>query len=333
MISGNVELPSIVRLEGAVQAYERSGTSDRPPRLPGAVVVQDRLSRPTSGTNVSTLEEESNKGFVGMQAGLSGRQGSDELSEDLMELLGQGLFSQHSVDAQFDSSQYAHATSQTQLPLPSAIKLNTNQIPTVAASVSTESSNMTASVQLAPVYCSTTAGSAVPAHAPTSMVSPAVREGETVSTTAPPATLLSHGEIAGSAVRKADSLQQEDKASLSQLYATGHLAEDMASSVLGSVRKEVEQIHKDSPEDEKEEWMHISQDPSSMVQAPLVSSPTFAIQDWEKDLAELDSDEDESIQEPLAEEKASALQISNLEVTEHVAADVETKVGSFSFCL
>jgi hypothetical protein len=299
--------------------------------LPGAIFVQDRLSRPTSGINVSTLEEESNKGFVG----LSGRQGSDELSEDLMELLGQGLFSQHSADAQFDSSQYAHATSQMQLPLPSAIKLNTNQIPTVAASVSTESSNMTASVQLPPVYCSTTAGSAVPAHAHTSMVSPAMREGEreTVSTTAPPATLLSHGEIAGSAVRKADSLQHEDKASLSQLYATGHLAEDMASSVLGSVTKEVEQIHNDSPEDEKEEWMHISQDPSSMVQAPLVSSPTFAIQDWEKDLAELDSDEDESIQEPLAEEKASALQISNLEVTEHVAADVETKVGSFSFCL
>jgi hypothetical protein len=325
MISGNVDLPSIVRLEGAVQAYERSGTLDRPPRLPGAIVVQDRLSRPTSGTNVSTLEEESNKGFVGMQAGLSGRQGSDELSEDLMELLDQGLFSQHSVDAQFDSSQYAHATSQMQLPLPSAIKLNTNPIPSVKASVSTESSNMTASVQPPPVYCSTTAGSAVPAHAPTSMVSPAMREGETVSTTAPPATLLSHGEIAGSAVRKADSLQHEDKASLSQLYATGHLAEDMASSVLGSVTKEVEQIHNDGLEDEKEEWMHISQDPSSMVQAPLVSSPTFAIQDWEKDLAELDSDEDESIQEPLAEEKASALQISNLEVTEHVAADVETK--------
>ncbi|CAK9253636.1 unnamed protein product, partial [Sphagnum jensenii] len=72
------------------------------------------------------------------------------------------------------------------LPLPSAIKLNTNPIPTVKASVSTESSNMTASVQLPPVYCSTTAGSAVPAYAPTSMVSPAMREGETVSTTAPP---------------------------------------------------------------------------------------------------------------------------------------------------
>ncbi|CAK9238172.1 unnamed protein product [Sphagnum troendelagicum] len=331
MISGNVDLPSIVRLEGAVQAYERSGTLDRPPRLPGAIVVQDRLSRPTSGTNVSTLEEESNKGFVGMQAGLSGRQGSDELSEDLMELLDQGLFSQHSVDAQFDSSQYAHATSQMQLPLPSAIKLNTNPIPTVKASVSTESSNMTASVQLPPVYCSTTAGSAVPAHAPTSMVSPAMREGETVSTTAPPATLLSHGEIAGSAVRKADSLQHEDKASLSQLYATGHLAEDMASSVLGSATKEVEQIHNDGLEDEKEEWMHISQDPSSMVQAPLVTSPTFAIQDWEKDLAELDSDEDESIQEPLAEEKASALQISNLETIKNADLEEMRELGSGTF--
>ncbi|CAM6060482.1 unnamed protein product [Sphagnum tenellum] len=331
MISGNVDLPSIVRLEGAVQAYERSGTSDRPPRLPGAIVVQDRLSRPTSGTNVSTLEEESNKGFVGMQAGLSGRQGSDELSEDLMELLDQGLFSQHSVDAQFDGSQYAHATSQMQLPLPSAIKLNTNPIPTVKASVSTESSNMTASVQLPPVYCSTTAGSAVPAYAPTSMVSPAMRDGETVSTTAPPATLLSHGEISGSAVRKADSLQHEDKASLSQLYATGHLAEDMASSVLGSVTKEVEQIHNDGLEDEKEEWMHISQGPSSMVQAPLVTSPTFAIQDWEKDLAELDSDEDESIQEPLAEEKASALQISNLETIKNADLEEMRELGSGTF--
>ncbi|CAK9882837.1 unnamed protein product [Sphagnum jensenii] len=331
MISGNVDLPSIVRLEGAVQAYERSGTLDRPPRLPGAIVVQDRLSRPTSGTNVSTLEEESNKGFVGMQAGLSGRQGSDELSEDLMELLDQGLFSQHSVDAQFDNSQYAHATSQMQLPLPSAIKLNTNPIPTVKASVSTESSNMTASVQLPPVYCSTTAGSAVPAYAPTSMVSPAMREGETVSTTAPPATLLSHGEISGSAVRKADTLQHEDKASLSQLYATGHLAEDMASSVLGSVTKEVEQIHNDGLEDEKEEWMHISQDPSSMVRAPLVTSPTFAIQDWEKDLAELDSDEDESIQEPLAEEKASALQISNLETIKNADLEEMRELGSGTF--
>ncbi len=71
-------------------------------------------------------------------------------------------------------------------------------------------------------------------------------------------------EIAASAVRKSDTSQHEDNASLSQLYTTGHLAEEVASSVIRSVSKEVEQIHKDSQEDENEEWIHISQDPSSM---------------------------------------------------------------------
>ncbi len=78
-------------------------------------------------------------------------------------------------------------------------------------------------------------------------------------------------EIAGSAVRKSDSLQHEDNASLSHLYTTGHLAEEVVSSVIGSVSKEVEQIHKDSQEDENEEWIHISQDPSSIVHAPQLS--------------------------------------------------------------
>jgi hypothetical protein len=78
-------------------------------------------------------------------------------------------------------------------------------------------------------------------------------------------------EIAGSAVSKSDSLQHEDNASLSQLYTTGHLAEEVASSVIRSVSKEVEQIHKDSQEDENEEWIHISQDPSSIVHAPQLS--------------------------------------------------------------
>jgi hypothetical protein len=79
-------------------------------------------------------------------------------------------------------------------------------------------------------------------------------------------------EIAGSAaVRKSDSLQHEDNASLSELYTTGHLAEEVVSSVIGSVSKEVEQIHKDSQEDENEEWIHISQDPSSIVHAPQLS--------------------------------------------------------------
>ncbi len=78
-------------------------------------------------------------------------------------------------------------------------------------------------------------------------------------------------EIAGSAVRKSDSLQHEDNASSSQLSTTGHLAEEVVSSVIGSVSKEVEQIHKDSQEDENEEWIHISQDPSSIVHAPQLS--------------------------------------------------------------
>ncbi|CAM6036745.1 unnamed protein product, partial [Sphagnum compactum] len=282
--------------------------------------VQGRLSRPSSSTNMMALEEEASRALHGIQASSIGMQGAESLTDDEAIPNASSLHNQLLGDGQPGNTQQLLGSGAFNPPAP--------QQPSSMISGNVE---LPTSVQLPPVYCSTTAGSAVPAHAPTSVVSPAMREGETVSTTAPPATLLSHGEIAGSAVRKADSLQHEDKASLSQLYATGHLAEDMASSVLGSVTKEVEQIHNDSPEDEKEEWMHISQDPSSMVQAPLVTSPTFAIQDWEKDLAELDSDEDESIQEPLAEEKASAVQISNLETIKNADLEEMRELGSGTF--
>lgn len=312
------------RVEGLLQARDRATNQERVQKLSGLGGPQGRLSRPSSGTNMIALEEDALKSMQGPITS----QGNDALvGEDTKptayDLQNLGL----SDGAPQGTAQVSLAAGQAQIPQPATSKQASLAILTPSIKVSTGPSISTATMPLLTTSSVTSMGSTALELVPTSRASTLFKP----SFAAPRMSLL-EGDIGGSSLRKPDPVKSEHVISMSQLSATGLLAEDMASSVLGSAVKDPllpEQSPAGVQKDEKGEWMHVSQDATAIIQAPLLSSPTFAMQNWEKNLAALDAEEEDeedrlAAHESTAEEETvPALQPSTREVREEQIEKVE----------
>ena len=277
------------RVEGLPHARDQANTQDRHQQLSVIGGVQGQASRPSSGTTLDALGD---GGLHGLHIGSVTTQSNETLVEDDAALTAFGLHNMVISDRSTPPSIHQSTSAgQTQLPQSMTSKMTSFTVPTRSIQVSTESFIPTISTLPTSINTSTSYSEQVPTI-PSILFEPVV-----------PAPRMSEGEFGNSSGPNAEVEKESNKAFLLQLSATGHLAEDMASSVLRGSTKVLTplQASNKTQEEGKEAWLTGSQDATAVLPAPLISSPTFAMQNWEKNLAALDAEEEDE-QDQLAAE-------------------------------
>jgi hypothetical protein len=277
------------RVEALPHARDQANIQDRHQQLSVIGGVQGQASRPSSGTTLDALGD---GGLHGLHIGSVTTQSNETLVEDDAALTAFGLHNMVISDRSTPPSIHQSTSAgQTQLPQSMTSKMTSFTVPTRSIQVSTESFIPTISTLPTSVNTSTSYSEQVPTI-PSILFEPVV-----------PASRMSEGEFGNSSRPNAEVEKESNKAFLLQLSATGHLAEDMASSVLRGSTKVLTpfQASSKTQEEGKEAWLTGSQDATAVLPAPLISSPTFAMQNWEKNLAALDAEEEDEQDQRAAE--------------------------------
>ncbi|KAG0611966.1 hypothetical protein M758_7G180400 [Ceratodon purpureus] len=258
-----------------LQARERSNNQDRFQQGSSTGIPQGRQSRPSSGTRIEASEEIASQR---LQTNSIITQGNGTLAKEEISSTAYGFHNLILTDGMSPPiAQLSVSTGQAQVMQPMTTRVTSFTIPALSITVSTELSIPT--MPSASANTSTSVGTSITEQEATSMSSLLFKPG-----TAPP--MISEADISGLLLGQNTDYGRKDNKifSTSQLSATGHLAEDMASSVLVSSTREMlaplssgNNMHAE----DKCKWLPFSQDATAVIPSNLVHAPTFSAPNWD----------------------------------------------------
>jgi hypothetical protein len=257
-----------------LQARERSNNQDRFQQVSSSAIPQGRQSRPSSGTRMEASEEVD---LQRLQTNSTISQGNGTLAKEEISSTAYGFHNLILTDGMSPPiAQLSVSTGQAQVMQPVTTRVTSFTIPALSITVSTELSIPT--MPGAPANTSTSVGTSITEQEATSMSSLLFKPG-----TIP--AKISEADIGGLLGQNADYGRKDNKMfSTSQLSATGHLAEDMASSVLVSSTREMLAplpSGNNLQVEDKGKWLPFSQDATAVIPSNLIHAPTFSAPNWD----------------------------------------------------
>ena len=257
-----------------LQARERSNNQDRFQQSSGSGIPQGRQSRPSSGTKMEASEEVA---LQRLQTNSTITQGNGTLAKEEISSTAYGFHNLILTDGMSPPiAQLSVSTGQAQVMQPMTTRVTSFTIPALSITVSTELSIPT--MPSVSANTSTSVGTSITEQEATSMSSLLFKPGTIPSR-------ISEAAISGLLGENVDYGRKDNKMfSTSQLSATGHLAEDMASSVLVSSTREMLAPLPSGNSlqvEDKGKWLPFSQDATAVIPSNLIHAPTFSAPNWD----------------------------------------------------
>lgn len=172
-------------------------------------------------------------------------------------------------------AQLSVSTAQTQVVQPMTTRVTSFTIPALSITVSTELSIPT--LPSASANTGTSVGTSITEQEATSMGSLLFNPGSI-------APRISEAAVDGSTGQNVDPGRKGNRFNTSQLSATGHLAEDMASSVLVSSTRDMlapPSSNNNLQVEDKGKCLPFSQDTTSVIQSNLCHALSFGASNWD----------------------------------------------------
>lgn len=315
-----------------LQARERSNNQDRFQQTSGSGIPQARQSRPSSGTRMETPEEVA---LQRLQTNSTVTQGNGTLAKEEINSAAYGFHNLILTDGMSPPiAQLSVSTGQAQVMQPMTTRVTSFTIPALSITVSTELSIPT--MPSASANTSTSVGTSITEQEATSMSSLLYKPG-----TIPPRT--SEAETSGFLGQNADYGRKDNKMfPTSQLSATGHLAEDMASSVLVSSTREMLvplPAGSNLQVEGKGKWLPFSQDATAVIPSNLTHAPTFSAPNWDsvQNLADVNAVDDDESGPPVATAENEDLDLQPPTIVEEELSNevtsIEVRLEEFRVCV
>nr|XP_024383920.1 uncharacterized protein LOC112286350 isoform X3 [Physcomitrium patens] len=261
------------RVESSLQTRDGTNNQDCFQRSSGSGITQGRQSGHSSGTRMDVSDE------VALQRSHTNSiiaQGNGTLAK---EEIGSSTYSFHNLvltnGMSPPTAQLSVSTAQAQVMQPVTTRVTSFTIPPLSIKVSTELSIPT--IPSVSANTSASVGTSITEQEATSMGSLLFKPGPIIPR-------ISETDISGLIGQNADLGRKDNKLFTSQLSAAGHLAEDMASSVLVSSTREMivplPSTNNLRAED-KGNWLPYSQDSTAVIPSNLCHAPTFGASNWD----------------------------------------------------
>ncbi|XP_024396473.1 RAF-like serine/threonine-protein kinase PRAF isoform X1 [Physcomitrium patens] len=261
------------KVESSLQIRDKTNKQDRFQHSSGSEVPQGGQSRPSSGTRIEVSEDITSQRLHNNSI-IS--QGNDALAtEDISST----AYSFHNLILPDGMSppvaQLSVSTAQTQVVQPMTTRVTSFTIPALSITVSTELSIPT--LPSASANTGTSVGTSITEQEATSMGSLLFNPGSI-------APRISEAAVDGSTGQNVDPGRKGNRFNTSQLSATGHLAEDMASSVLVSSTRDMlapPSSNNNLQVEDKGKCLPFSQDTTSVIQSNLCHALSFGASNWD----------------------------------------------------
>lgn len=259
-------------------ALDRSNKQDHFQQLSGSGIPQGRQSRPSSGTRMEASEEVA---LQGLQTDLTITLDNCTLSKEKNTSSAYGFHNLNLIDMMSPPT--------AELPVSTGLAHIMEPMTSGATSFTIPALSVTAPTELSlPI---------MPSASNTSTSVGLFKPGSITSR-------VSEADISGLPRQNPNNRKNDNKMFSSQLSATGHLAEDMASSVLVSSKREMLAplpSAKLQVEDKDNKWLPFSQDGTAVVAPNLTHAPTFSMSNWDsvQNLTDVNTEVDDDQTGPL----------------------------------
>lgn len=251
---------------------DRNYNQDHFQQSSGSGIPQGRQSRPSSGTRIEASEEVA---LQGLQTNSTITLDNGTLAKEENSSSAYGFHNLILIDGMSPPiAQLPVPTGQAHIMQPMTTGVTSFTIPALSIAASTELSLPTL---LCASNTSTSVGTSILEQEAKSMGSVLLKPGSI-------APRISEADIRGLLGQNADHRMNDNKMLTSQFSATGHLAEDMASSVLVSSTSEILAplpSVKLQVEGKDNKWLSFSQDGTAVVSPNLSHAPTFSASNWD----------------------------------------------------